>query len=164
VAVRFLAVGFTSLALGLAAAGCGGKDSPSVGAESQSAIDKIQKICTDTSAKVGGVQGAFPVSGFDPNNPDPDDLPAVGEHFSVAHPYWDDALARARAVHVPDEIRPKVDVLLAAVAKDVAIAKAQSVAAKASDVPAFKATLPKGDVPQAAVKKAADELGISCEY
>ena len=54
--------------------------------------------------------------------------------------------------------------LFAAVATDLAIWKAQTVAARASDVPAFKATLPKVDEPQAAVKDAADELGITCEY
>ena len=161
---RFLAVGFASLALGLVVAGCGGSDSSSFSAESQSAIQKIQRICTETSAKVDDAQGDFPVSDFDPNDPDPADLPAVGNYFAVAHPYWDDALARARTVPVPDEIAAKVDALFAAVAKDLEIGKSQTVAARSSDVTAFEATLSEVDASQAAVKEAADELGLSCEY
>ena len=160
--VRFLAVGYASLALGLA--GCGGSDSPSFSAESQSAIQRIQKICTDTSAKIDDVQGDFPVSGFDPKDPDPAYLPAVGNYFAVAHPYWDDALAQARDIEVPNEIAAKVDALLTAVANDLAVARSQTVAARASDVAAFKATLPKVDASQAAVKEAGEELGLSCEY
>jgi hypothetical protein len=164
VTIRLLVVGFASLTLGLVASGCGGSEAPSFSAESQSAIQKIQEICTDTSAKVDDVQGEFPVGGFDPNDPNPADLPAVGDYFAIAHPYWDEALAQAQQIQVPDEIEPKVDALFAAVAKDLAIAKSQTVAARASDVPAFKATLLKVDASRTAVKDASDELGITCQY
>ena len=110
------------------------------------------------------MQGDFPVSDFDPKDPDPADLPAVGNYFAVAHPYWDDALAQARDIEVPNEIAAKVDALLTAVANDLAVARSQTVAARASDVAAFKATLPKVDASQAAVKEASEELGLSCEY
>jgi hypothetical protein len=94
-------------------ADCGRGDSPSYGAEPQSAIERIQTICMETAAKVDRRPGDFPVTGFDPNDPQPADLPAVGNDFAVAHLHWDDALARARKVEVPGEIAATVAALFA---------------------------------------------------
>ena len=74
------------------AAGCSGGDSPELSAESQAAVDRIQSICDDAAAKVDASRGEFPVADFDPKNPNPADLPAVGSYFAVGHTIWDEAL------------------------------------------------------------------------
>ena len=151
-------------ALAVAAAGCGGGDSPTLSAESQAVVDEIENICNDASAKVDAARGEFPIADFDPKNPNPADLPAVGNYFAVGHPIWDEALQEARGLTVPAEIQAQVDTLLTAVERELANAKAQAKAAQESDVAGFTATLEEASSSSDAVTEAADELGVSCEY
>jgi hypothetical protein len=144
------------------AAGCGGGDSSGLSAESQAAVDQIQSICDDAAAKVDASRGEFPVADFDPENPNPADLPAVGRYFAVGHPIWEEALEETRAVTVPTEIQGQVDTLLSAVERNLANAEAQAKAAQASDVAGFTATLEEAGSSGDAVKEAADTLGLDC--
>jgi hypothetical protein len=146
------------------AAGCGGGDSEEWSAESQAAVYQIQGICDDAAAKVDASRGEFPVADFDPENPNPADLPAVGSYFAVGHPIWDEALEQTRAVPVPAEIQGEVDTLLSAVERNLANAKAQAKAARASDVAGFTATLEEAGSLGDAVREATETLGLDCDY
>lgn len=161
---RFILVAFSILVLVAAGAGCGGDDSSGLSSESEAAIAQIETICNDAAAEISSKRGDFPVADFDPTNPDPADLPAVGNYFAIGHVVSDAALVKARAVDVPAEIQGKVDTLLNAVESDLANAKAQAKAARESDVAAFTATLDDADRLSADVKDASDALGVDCNY
>ena len=149
----------------LTVASCGGSDSSSsASSDSEAALAQIESICDKAASDARKAQGEFPLADFDPKNPSPADLPTVGNYFSIGHAIWDKALVDARAVSVPEDVQPQVEGLLSAVESDLALAKAQAKAAKASDVAGFVATLPKVDESNAAVKAAADELGVRCAY
>ena len=164
---RNLALASGIALLALTVSSCGGSDSSSsssLSAESEAAIEQIETICDDAASEAREARGDFPVADFDPEHPDPAGLPAVGNYFSIGHAIWDKALVDARAVTVHAEIQPQVDALLSAVESDLALAKSQAAAAKASDVDGFVATLPKVDESAAVVDEAADELGADCAY
>lgn len=142
--------------------GCGGSDSTTLSPESKAVVTQIENICADTQAKIDSVRGDLPVKDFDPQNPDPADLPAVGNYFAAGHPITEDAIAQARALQVPDEISQEVDTLLTAAGREIDNAKKQAAAAKAADVPGFTATLEEAQVSSDALQAAAKALGVNC--
>lgn len=82
--MRTRGLGFIVVAilLAIAASACGGNDSDESGHGSAAAIDPVQEICTDLREAIDE-RGDFPVDDFDPENPAPQDLPAVGEYFAA---------------------------------------------------------------------------------
>jgi len=66
----------------IAESACGGNDSDESVHGSAAAIDPVHEICTDLREAIDE-RGDFPVDDFDPENPAPQDLPAVGEYFAA---------------------------------------------------------------------------------
>jgi hypothetical protein len=105
------------------------------------------------------------VDNFDPENPSPDDLPAVGDYFAAGIEANEEAIATIDGLVVPSEIEPQVDALVEALQAELAGLKTQTAAAQAGDVEAFKATLEPAASGQENVEAAADELGAtSCSF
>jgi hypothetical protein len=146
----------------LAASACGGDDAEELSPASAAAIEQIEAICADWHATLDR-RGDFPVSNFDPENPAPDDLRTVGAYFAAGHPAGDAAIASIDGLTVPDEIEPRVEALVMALARQQEGSKAQARAAQAGDVEAFKATLDGVAPANDAIEDAANELGAeSC--
>ena len=156
--VRALSVAVAALCLALGAGACGGDDSADSSNASAAVIAQIDAICVDWKDALDE-RGDFPVEDFDPESPAPEDLPAVGNHFASGEAAADDAIAEIRGLSPPADIAAEVDALVAALERQLKSAKAQAVAARASDVAAFTATLEDASSSQEAVQEAADDLG-----
>ena len=156
--VRALSVAVATLCLALGASACGGDDSADSSDASAAVIAQIDEICADWKSALDE-RGAFPVEDFDPESPSPEDLPTVGNYFASGEAAAGDAVAGIRGLSPPADIAGKVDALVAALEQQLESAKAQAVAARASDVAAFTATLENASSSQEAVQKAADDLG-----
>ena len=156
--VRALSVAVASLCLALGASACGGDDSSDSSDASAAVVAQIDAICADWKDTLDE-RGDFPVKDFDPESPAPEDLPAVGNYFASGEAAADGAIAEIRGLSPPADIAAEVDALVAALERQLKSAKAQAVAARASDVAAFTATLQDASSSQVAVQQAADDLG-----
>jgi hypothetical protein len=124
-----------------------------------SVIEQIEAICDDWKETLDE-RGEFPVDGFDPENPAPDDLPAVGDYFASGHSAADSGIAELRELSPPRDVEADFEALVSALERQLESAKAQASAAAA-----FTATLDDAPSSQEAVKEAADELGAqSCSF
>jgi len=163
---RILSVtaGAVFLALGAIACG-GGNDSDGSSDASAAIIERIQGICSDWKTTFDE-RGGFPVEGFDPENPSPEELRAVGDYFASGQPAHEKAVADLRELSPPADIETKVESLVSALEAELASAKVQTRAAQAGEVEAFVATLDDAASAQKVVEKAADELGggESCAF
>jgi hypothetical protein len=159
--IRALTLSLVSVCLAIGAGACG-DDEPSD--DTAATVEQVEEICTDWKATLDE-RGDFPVDDFDPENPSPDDLPAVGEYFASGEPAAEEAIAELRALSPPAEIEADVDALVSALDQQLEGAKTQASAAQAGDVAAFTATLDGVGASQEAVKEAADQLGTpSCSF
>jgi hypothetical protein len=150
-----------SVCLAIGAGACGDDESSD---DTAATVEQVEEICTGWKATLDE-RGDFPVDDFDPENPSPDDLPAVGEYFASGEPAAEEAIAELRALSPPAEIEADVDALASALEQQLEGAKTQASAAQAGDVAAFTATLDGVGASQEAVKEAADQLGTpSCSF
>jgi hypothetical protein len=156
--VRALSFTVAVLCLTLGASACGGDDSGDSSDASAAVIEQIDAICADWKDALDE-RGDFPVEDFDPESPSPEDLPAVGNYFASGEAAAEDAIAEIRGLSPPADVAAEVDALVAALQQELESAKAQAVAARASDVAAFTATLEDASSSQEAVQEAADDLG-----
>lgn len=156
--VRALSVTVVVLCLAIGASACGDDDSGGSTDASAAVIAQIDEICADWKDALDE-RGDFPVEDFDPESPAPEDLPPVGNYFASGEAAADDAIAEIRGLSPPADIAAEVDALVAALERQLKSAKAQAVAARASDVAAFTATLEDASSSLEAVKEAADDLG-----
>jgi hypothetical protein len=156
--VRALSVTVVVLCLTIGASACGGDDSGGSTDASAAVIAQIDEICADWKDALDE-RGDFPVEDFDPESPAPEDLPPVGNYFASGEAAADDAIAEIRGLSPPADFAAEVDALVAAFERQLNSAKAQAVAARASDVAAFTATLEDASSSLQAVKEAADDLG-----
>ena len=136
----------------------GGDDNDESGGPSAAVIEQIDGICADWKDALDE-RGDFPVDDFDPENPSPDDLPAVGEYFASGESAAEEAIAELRRLSPPADVEADVDALVTALEQQLESAKVQAAAARASDAAAFTATLPSASSSQEAVQEAADDLG-----
>jgi hypothetical protein len=83
----------------------------------------------------------FPVEGFDPENPDPAQLPDVAAYFEANNFVYEEFLARLEAIDPPPEQREALAAYVDASREDFRIAREQQAAAVAKDVDGFVATL-----------------------
>ena len=148
--------------MAVAVSACGGGDDSSDAAAAT--VDQVEGICADWKATVDE-RGDFPVDDFDPENPSPDDLPAVGAYFASGESAAEQAIAELRALSPPAEVQADVDALVSALEQQLENAKTQASAAQAGDVAAFTATLDEASAAIEAVEEAADEVGTpSCSF
>lgn len=101
----------------------------------------------------------FPVEGFDPLNPDPSQLPAVGDYFANYGqlPEIEHALHTLRP---PSADAADWSDLLRLVARVTVNAQTQIRAARARDVTTFVATVRKGDLLTEAIDGAGGQFGF----
>ena len=159
---RVLTLTLVGFCLAVGASACGGDDEPNDA--TAATVEQVNGICTDWKATLDE-RGDFPVDEFDPENPSPDDLPAVGEYFASGEPAADEAIAELRALSPPAEVEADIDALVSTLEEQLENAKTQAAAAKTRDVAGFTATLDAASTSMEAVKEAADELGTpSCSF
>ena len=159
---RFLTLTLMGFCLAIGASACGGDDEPSEA--TAATVEQVNGICADWKATLDE-RGGFPVEHFDPENPSPDLLPAVGEYFASGEPAAEEAIAELGALLPPAEVEADVDALVSALEQQLENAKTQASAAKTRDVAGFTATLDGASTSMEAVKEAADELGTpSCSF
>ena len=156
IAAVFLVVG---------ASACGGDDSDGSTDASAGVIEQIEGICAvwkDTLDE----RGDFPVADFDPENPSPTDLQAVGAYFASGHPATEAMIAELRELSPPADIENEVESLVSALEAELESAQKQTRAAQAGDVEAFVATLDDAASSQEVVEETADELsgGEGCAF
>ena len=161
---RLIAAALCASLVAFGATACGGDDSSELDTDSTAAVAQINSTCDDWRAALDA-RGDFPVDDFDPDNPSPEDLPAVGDYFASGFDANEKAISAIGNLSVPSEIQEQVDALVDALENELESAREQASAAKASDVEAFKATLETAAASQEAVEDAADELGgSSCAF
>lgn len=146
-----------AVCLTLGASACGGDGSESVDA-SAALIGQIDGICDDWRERVDE-RGPFPVESFDPEDPSPGDLPAVGDYFAAGHPAAEETIAELRHLSPPSSLAADVETLVSAVERQLENGKTQASAARIGDVAAFTATLEEAVSSQEDLEEAADELG-----
>jgi hypothetical protein len=157
-----LSVTVVVLCLALGASACGGDDESTDA--SAAVVEQIDAICTDWEQALDSL-GEFPVEGFDPEHPSPQELPAVGNFFASGQAAAQEAIAKLRELSPPADIEADVDALISALDRRLTSAKEQASAAQAGDVAAFTATLDEVDSLQQEVKDATDEVGAeSCAF
>ena len=156
IAAVFLVVG---------ASACGGDDSDESTDASAAVVEQIEGICTAWKETLDE-RGDFPVDDFDPENPSPTELRAVGAYFASGHPATDEMIAELRELSPPAEFGDQVESLVSALEAELESAQEQTRAAQAGDVEAFVATLDDAASSQEVVEDAADELsgGESCAF
>jgi hypothetical protein len=161
---RLVSAVLGTIVLAIGATACGGDESSSLSDESAAAVEEINAACDKWKLELDE-RGDFPVDDFDPENPSPDDLPAVGDYFDAGIEANEEAIATIDQLVVPSEIEADVDALVEALQTALANTKTQITAAQAGDVEAFKATLATAGSTQEDVKGVADELGAtSCSF
>jgi hypothetical protein len=161
---RALCCAVAAICLTVGVSACGGDDSGDSSDTSVSVIEQVEAICDDWKETLDE-RGEFPVDGFDPENPAPDDLPAVGDYFASGHSAADSGIAELRELSPPGDVEADLEALVSALERQLESAKAQASAAQAGDAAAFTATLDDASSSQEAVKEAADELGAqSCSF
>lgn len=101
----------------------------------------------------------FPVDGFDPQRPDPAQLPEVGAYFEGNNDVYAQFLSRLDGIEPPPEQREAFAAFVEANREDYRIVWEQQEAAKAKDVDGFVATLPKVVAQQELLNATARELG-----
>ncbi len=154
-----LGIAVVALCAGIGLVACGGSDESDDPA-AEAAQAQIEEICT-TWGLTFADRGAFPVEDFDPENPDPADLPAVGEYFKSGLDAQPKAIASLEDIDATGMQRLQLDTLIAAWKREYTSARAQSDAAIAGDVDAFVATLDEAQAANEAVGQAASDLGVS---
>ena len=161
---RLVSVALGVIVVAVGATACGGSESSAVSEESAAAVEEIDAACDKWKIELDE-RGDFPVDDFDPENPPPGDLPAVGDYFDAGVEPFEEATATIDDLVVPSEIEAQVDALVEALQAELASIKTQTAAAQAGDVEAFKATLGTAGSTQEDVAAAADELGAtSCSF
>jgi hypothetical protein len=145
-------------------AACSGDDDDASSTTSASsarsdAAEQIVAVCEDLDDALAA-RGPFPVEGFDPDAPDPAQLPAVADYFEGAVPLAEDALERIRSVPVPTVQQADLDTFVAALEEELTNTRAQIDAARAQDVAAFTATLPRTEEIVGRQLDAAEALGV----
>jgi hypothetical protein len=153
-----LSIAAVALCAGIGLVACGGSDEPDDPVADAARV-QVEEICT-TWGLTFADRGAFPVEDFDPENPDPADLPAVGEYFKAGLDTQPEAIASLEEIDATGEQRVQLDALIAAWKREYASARAQSDAAIAADVDAFVATLDEAQTANDAVGEAANDLGV----
>jgi hypothetical protein len=157
--VRAVSITVAVVCLAFGASACGGDDDSSeAGDASAAVIEQIDGICAEWKDALDE-RGDFPVEGFDPENPSPEDLPEVGNFFASGESAAEDAIDQLRELSPPADIEAKVDALVMALEQQLENAKAQASAARAGAVGAFTATLDDASSSLEAVQEAADDLG-----
>jgi hypothetical protein len=154
---RLVVAAVAATMLLLAAVSCGGSDD----AAEEAVRAQVEEVCADRSSSFAD-RGEFPVEDFDPENPDPADLPAVGEYFAVGLEGSEpDALVALRGVSATGQQREQLDALIAAWEIEYANARTQVDAALASDVDGFVATLDAAAASKEDARTAASALGVT---
>jgi hypothetical protein len=120
---------------------------------------QIRETCDARASSFAG-RGEFPVNNFDLENPEPADLPAVGDYFAAGLTEQQQAIAELKALTATGAQREHLDALIDAWEAEYAGAQAQIKAARAADVEGFVATLDDAAATNAAVADATDALGV----
>lgn len=144
------------MAMGLGA--CGGDAEPSQDQASVDVVAQAQAVYAGLWDKLAA-RGNFPVDDFDPVNPSPDALPAVGDYFAPAIAATEKALQSLRGLDAPAEIQPELDALTDAMAAQLATVREQVAAAHNRDAAGFIATVAAAAKTTENVDVAADALG-----
>lgn len=153
-----LGIGVIAACVALGVGACGSSDeSADSGAEALRA--QVEEICAEWGLSFAD-RGEFPVDDFDPENPDPADLPAVGEYFAAGLEEQPQAIAALRDLSATGEQREQLDALIEAWEAEYSGVKAQVDAALAADVEGFVATLDDAAASNDAVNGAANALGV----
>jgi hypothetical protein len=157
---RLVVAAVAATMLLLAAVSCGGSDDAAE-ASDEAVRAQVEEVCADRSSSFAD-RGEFPVEDFDPENPDPADLPAVGEYFAVGLEGSEpDALVALRGISATGQQREQLDALITAWEIEYENARAQVDAALASDVDGFVATLAAAAASKEDARNAASALGVS---
>lgn len=154
-----LAITVMTVCVALGVTACGGSDEPADPA-TEALAAQVEEICTEWGLSFAD-RGEFPVDDFDPENPDPADLPAVGEYFAAGLEEQPQAIAALKELEATGEQREQLDALVAAWEREYAGAKVQSDAAIAADVEGFVATLDDAAASNEAVDGASSALGVA---
>jgi hypothetical protein len=115
-------------------------------AANHSYVGRADRACSAAADQFAKLP-PFPFSDFDPLNPDPNELPSVGQFFSGpgnGDPIAQKLIADLGALGRPPAQRREWRSLTSAIAGELASADAQKQAALASQVPQFVATVKKG--------------------
>jgi hypothetical protein len=153
---RAIAVGVLLLAVGLA--GCGEDDIPAAATAPDAVTDEVNAACREQKAAYDE-RPDFPVEGFDPERPNPEQLPAVAEYFEGNNVIYEDFLARLDGIEPPPEQREAFDAFVEASRAEFGNARDQQEAARARDVDGFVATLPDVLALQERLNETARALG-----
>jgi hypothetical protein len=118
-------------------------------------------LCQTYNAAVEAA-GPLPIDNFDPSDPDPEQLPAVANHFQPVLQAGDTLVAGLRAVQGgTDGDRRQLEALATALETENANAKTQAAAALQRDATGFVATLARTDELRAVRVEAANTLGAT---
>jgi outer membrane murein-binding lipoprotein Lpp len=163
---RRVLVAVLVLGVGFAAAGCG---SSSKASDTTTTSTTARLTSAELSSRVSSICAAWKtelfarpkldVVGFDPMNPDPALLPAVGAHFAPSAELAQRTVDQLQALEVAPGNRDDLDALVAALEAEVANIRTQVQAAKDRDVEGFKATADKASTLRDDVKQAAGAFG-----
>jgi hypothetical protein len=146
------------LLLAVCLAGCGDDDSPPAATAPDSITDEVNAACREQRAAYS--EGPdFPVEGFDPQRPNPEQLPEVGAYFEGNNDVYEQFLSRLDGIEPPVEERDAFDAFVEANREDFRIVREQQEAARAQDVDGFVATLPKVVAQQDLLNDTARALG-----
>ncbi|HEX4747042.1 MAG TPA: hypothetical protein VFU99_09185 [Gaiellaceae bacterium] len=146
------------VAAALSASACAGSDD-STDSASAAVTAQVQKICDERAASFAN-RGEFPVDDFDPENPDPADLPAVGDYFAAGLNDPGRAIAALTSLDASGEEGALVSRAIEAFEAEYAGARAQVDAALSADVEGFVATLDDATATKDALGEATSALGV----
>jgi hypothetical protein len=139
-----------------AACGGGSSSSPVLGAAFRA---KATALCRSTLTAIKA-QGAFPYASFDPKNPDPSELPAVGKwelKTSSIRVAW---LRKMRELREPPSGQASWSAVVAALARHVRIISEQEAAAARGDARTFAKDYFEGSQAVKDMVHAADAAGV----
>jgi hypothetical protein len=153
-----MAMSVTTVVVAAGLSACGGSDEPT-DSTADAVAGQVQEIC-DERALSFAARGEFPVDDFDPESPDPADLPAVGDYFAAGLTEPPRAIAELEGIAATGEQREQLDALIEAWEAEYAGLRAQVDAALGADAEAFVATLDDAAASKAAVDDAATALGV----
>lgn len=126
----------------------------------RSVIPEVEAACK-AQATAFDQREPFPLEDFDPEHPNPEQLPVVGAFFTSSNHIGDSFIETLVKLSPPTAEKAKLGALISASKAQRQMSRTQEAAAARKDVEAFVATLPKVDALQQDLNAAAKALGAT---
>jgi hypothetical protein len=114
--------------------GCGGSDDASSATTAPTSVtDQVEAACRAQAVAFQN-RPPRPVANFDPEHPDPEQLPAVGAWFTSSNYIGEAFIDKLEKLSPPEAEKAKLDALIEASRDQIALARIQEDAAARKDV------------------------------